>query len=100
MNRNGEILEVEKESPLFYFLTSIQDEVHRFAITYHRKLRSKAMTKSILDDVDGIGEVRKKEIWRKFKTLKRLKEATLEELKEVVPENVAENLLELLGQVH
>lgn len=100
MNRNGEILPIEKESPLFFFLTAIQDEVHRFAITYHKKLRSKAMTKSILDDVEGIGEVRKKEIWKKFKTLKRLKEATLEELKEVVPENVAENLIELLGQVH
>lgn len=100
MNAQGEILEIKKESPLFFFLSAMQDEVHRFAITYHRKLRSKAMTKSILDDVEGIGEVRKKEIWKKFKTLKRLKEATFEELKEVVPENVAENLIELLGQVH
>lgn len=98
LDETGEILEVEKDSALFYFLTNIQDEVHRFAITYHRKLRSKAMNKSILDDIEGIGEVRKKEIWAKFKTLKNLRAASLEEIKTVLPENVAENVYELLRQ--
>lgn len=97
LNRNGEIIEIKKESSLFFFLTSIQDEVHRYAITYHRKLRSKAMNKSILDDIEGIGEVRKKQIWKKYKTIKNLRKATLEELKEFLPANVAENVLELIG---
>ena len=60
MNAEGEILPVERDSSLFFLLTQMQDEVHRFAISYHRKLRGKAMTKSILDEVEGIGEVRKK----------------------------------------
>ena len=98
LNRDGEVIEVKKESSLFFFLTNIQDEVHRYAITYHRKLRSKAMNKSILDDVEGIGEVRKKQIWKKYKTIKNLRQATLEELKEILPTNVAENVLELIGQ--
>ena len=98
MNEFGEVLEIEKDSSLFFFLTNLQDEVHRYAITYHRKLRSKAMNKSILDDIEGIGEVRKKQIWKKFKTIKNLRKATLEELKEILPSNVAENVVELLGQ--
>lgn len=98
LNRDGEVIEVKKESSLFFFLTNIQDEVHRYAITYHRKLRSKAMNKSILDDIEGIGEVRKKQIWKKYKTIKKLRQATLEELKEILPTNVAENVLELIGQ--
>lgn len=70
--------------------------MHRFAISYHRKLRGKAMTKSILDEVEGIGEVRKKEIWKHFKSLKRLKEATIEEIRQVVPEKVAQNIYNIL----
>ncbi|MED9805114.1 MAG: excinuclease ABC subunit UvrC, partial [[Clostridium] innocuum] len=64
MDVNGNILPVKRDSSLFFLLTQMQDEVHRFAISYHRKLRGKAMTKSILDEVEGIGEVRKKEIWK------------------------------------
>ena len=98
MNSDGEVIEINNDSSLFFFLTNIQDEVHRYAITYHRKLRSKAMNKSILDDIEGIGEVRKKQLLNKFKTIKNLRNASLEELKEVLPNNVAENLLELIGQ--
>lgn len=100
MDRNGNILPVERESSLFFLLTQMQDEVHRFAITFHRKLRGKAMTKSILDEVDGIGEVRKKEIWKKFKSLKRLKEASVEEIAEVIPLKVAEDLYQILHTEH
>ena len=96
MDRNGNILPVERESSLFFLLTQMQDEVHRFAISFHRKLRGKAMTKSILDEVDGIGEVRKKEIWKQFKSLKRLKEASVEEIAEVIPLKVAEDLYQIL----
>ena len=96
MDVNGNILPVKRDSSLFFLLTQMQDEVHRFAISYHRKLRGKAMTKSILDEVEGIGEVRKKEIWKHFKSLKRLKEATIEEIRQVVPEYVAQNIYNIL----
>ena len=74
----------------------MQDEVHRFAISYHRRVRNKAMTKSILDEVEGIGEVRKKEIWKHFKSLKRLKEASVEEIAQVIPEKTAITLYNVL----
>ena len=96
MDVNGNILPVKRDSSLFFLLTQMQDEVHRFAISYHRKLRGKAMTKSILDEVEGIGEVRKKEISKHFKSLKRLKEATIEEIRQVVPEKVAQNIYNIL----
>lgn len=96
MDVNGNILPVKRDSSLFFLLSQMQDEVHRFAISYHRKLRGKAMTKSILDEVEGIGEVRKKEIWKHFKSLKRLKEATIEEIRQVVPEKVAQNIYNIL----
>ena len=96
MNAEGEILPVERDSSLFFLLTQMQDEVHRFAISYHRKLRGKAMTKSILDEVEGIGEVRKKEIWKHFKSLKRLKEADVDEIAQVVPRKVAQNIFNIL----
>lgn len=96
MDVEGNILPVPRDSSLFFLLTQMQDEVHRFAISYHRKLRGKGMTKSILDEVEGIGEVRKKEIWKTFKSLKRLKEATVEEIAQVVPLKVAQNIYNIL----
>lgn len=96
MDRNGNIIPVRKDSSLFFLLTQMQDEVHRFAISYHKRLRNKAMTRSILDEVEGIGDVRKKEIWKQFKSLKRLKEATVEEIAQIVPLKVAENIHNLL----
>lgn len=96
MDKEGNIIPVDRSSSLFFLLTQMQDEVHRFAITYHRKLRNKAMTKSILDEVEGIGEVRKKEIWKHFKSMKRLKEATVEEIATVVPKAVAQNIYDVL----
>lgn len=92
MNDNLEEIELNKESSLFFLLTRMQDEVHRFAITYHRKLRNQAMTKSILDTIDGIGPVRKKALNKKYKSMKALKQASLEELAEVIPETVAKSL--------
>lgn len=87
---------LNKEDPLFFMLTRLQDEVHRFAIDYHRKLRSKGMTRSILDEVSGIGDVRKKEIMKHFKSMKALKEATIEQIGEVVPLDVARRLYDRL----
>lgn len=96
MDSDGERYAIDASSPLFFLLTQMQDEVHRFAISYHRRLRSKAMSKSILDEVEGIGEVRKKAIWNHFGSLRKLKAATLEEIESVVPKNVARSIYELL----
>jgi excinuclease ABC subunit C len=70
--------------PLTMFLSTMQDEVHRFAVTYHRLLRQKASTRSILDEIDGIGEKRKKELLKHFGSLKSIKEASEDQLSEVV----------------
>lgn len=96
MDRNGNIIPVPRDSSLFFLLTQMQDEVHRFAISYHRKMRGKAMTKSVLDEVEGIGEVRKKEIWKHFKSLKRLKEASVEEIAQIIPRKSATSLYNVL----
>lgn len=96
MDDRGTIIPIEKEGPLFFLLAQMQDEVHRFAISYHRRLRKKAMTRSILDEVEGLGEVRKKAIWKKFGSLKNLRAASVEEIRTVVPEKVAENIYHLL----
>lgn len=98
MNRDLEIIDVERDSSLFFLLTQMQDEVHRFAISYHKRLRNKAMTKSILDEVEGLGEVRKKDIWREFKTLKNLKEASIDDIAKVIPMKSAIDLYDLLHQ--
>ena len=93
-----EIYEIDKTSDLFHYLTFIQDEVHRFAITYHREIRSKGSISSVLDNIDGIGTVRKKELIKKFGSVKRMSEASLEELSQILPETVAENLKKYLEE--
>ena len=96
MNDKYELLDVKKDTKLFLFLTKVQDEVHRYAITYHRNIKAKGNLSSILDMIPGIGEVRKKELLKKFSSLKKIKEATIEELCEVLPEDVALKLIESL----
>lgn len=83
---------INKRSNIFYLLTRISDEVHRFTINYHRQIRSKGSISSVLDEVEGIGARRKKELLKKYGSLKKIKEASIEELKEILPENVANNL--------
>ncbi|HIR48819.1 MAG TPA: excinuclease ABC subunit UvrC [Candidatus Faecimonas gallistercoris] len=99
MNDKYEILNVSKDSNLFLFLTRIQEEVHRYAITYHRNIKSKGMLASVLDVVPGIGEVRKKELLKRFGSLKKLKEASVEELSEVVSLDIAKNLVSYLQEL-
>ena len=99
MNGNYEILEVEKDSKLFLFLTRIQEEVHRYAITYHRNIKSKGALSSVLDVVPGIGDIRKKELMKKFGSLKKMKEASQEELSNIVGKDVSEKLFEYLKKV-
>ena len=86
------------DSPLFHLLTRMQDEVHRFAITFHKDKRSKGQVKSELDAIKGIGEKTKVVLLRRFKSLKRIREASFEELKAVVGEAKAKALQAGLNQ--
>lgn len=88
---------VDKSSYLFNFLTRMQDEVHRYTITYHKDIRSKGALESILDNISGIGEVRKKKIIKKYKTIDKMREASVAELMEIMPEDVARNFSEYLN---
>ena len=88
---------IDKKSNLFYLLERMQDEVHEFTINYHKQLRSKGSISSILDNVDGIGEKRKKELLKKYKTLNKMCEASIEELEEILPTIVAHNLYNFLN---
>ncbi len=88
---------VPKDSNLFFFLTRMQDEVHRFTINYHRTLRSKKSIKSLLDDVEGIGPKRRKELLKTFGSITKIKEASDEELAKVIPKNVITTLREFLN---
>lgn len=85
-------------SPSLYLVKQVRDEAHRFAITFHRELRRKAMTTSILDEVSGIGPKRKKQILKHFGSFAALKSASLDDIKaaRIVPDNVAEDLFEVL----
>ena len=82
-------IELDKTSNLYRFVASIQEEVHKYAITYHRSLRNKTLTKSLLDDIQGIGEKRKKALLNHFKDIEAIKKATFEELLEVEGMNKA-----------
>ena len=76
-------IELDRTSNLYRFVASIQEEVHNYAISYHRSLRNKSLTKSELDDIQGIGEKRKKALLNHFKDIEAIKKATFEELLEV-----------------
>ena len=90
------IINIDKKSNVFYLLTRIQDEMHRYTINYHRQIRSKGSISSVLDNIPGIGNVRKKELIKKYGSVKRMKEVSVEELKEILPENVAVSLYNFL----
>ena len=88
-----EIIPLKRSSPEFFLLQRIQDEVHRFAITFHRETRSKTSFSSQLDGIEGLGPKRKKELLKNFKSVKNIKEATVEEIiQKGMPKNVAENI--------
>ena len=92
-----ETIKLERNSSEFFLLQRIQDEVHRFAITFHRQLRSKNSFASKLDGIEGLGPKRKKLLLKEFKSLKNIQAASIEEIKAVgIPEKVAENVLQEL----
>ena len=87
-----------KDSNLFVYLYRMQEEVHRFAISYHRNIKNKGMLRSILEDVPGIGEKRRSELLKKFPSINKIKNASLEELSEIIPLDVARGLIEFLNK--
>ena len=97
--QDGE-MPVEINSEGFHLMTRIQDEVHRFAIEYHRSLRSKAQVKSVLDDIPGIGPARRKALMRYFKALEKIRDASVEELMEAesMNEKAARSVYEFFHQ--
>ena len=90
------IVGIKQGTPLFHLLENIQDEVHRFAITFHRDKRSKSQVASALDQIKGIGEKRKTALLKKFKSVNRIKQATVEEIAEVVGMAAAQSIKESL----
>ena len=102
--REEEIFKLGESEPYIFskreetlkILQRLRDEAHRFGITYHRKLRSKRVISSELDKIEGIGEQRKKNLLKKFGSVAEIKKATYEELKEILPERIIENLQKYL----
>ena len=91
-----EVIAIPKDSNVFHYLTKMQDEVHRFTINYHRTIRSKGTIASVLDNIPGIGEKRKKQLIKTFGSVKKMEEASIDELKTVLPEATALLLLDYL----
>ena len=95
INSEGEEIILPNDHALLFFLTRMQDEVHRFAISYHHNLRSKSLSTSFLDQIDGIGPKRKELLLKVFGSLKNIKEAPLDELKQYIPLEIAKKIKEL-----
>lgn len=99
MGDPAEVITLKRNSHSFYLLQRIQDEVHRFAITFHRQTRQKNMFTSILDDVSGIGEKRKRLLLRHFGSIKKMKEASIEDFRGIsIPDNVSRELMQRLQE--
>ena len=89
-------IDIDKRSNLFYLLERMQDEVHNFTISYHRQIRSKGSLSSVLDNIEGIGDKRKTELLKKYRSINKMKEASIDELDKILPHNVSVNLHDFL----
>ena len=99
MNDKFDEIIIDKKSDLFLLLESMQDEVHRFAITFFKKTHSKNTFASILDEIEGLGERRKKVLMENFETIYDIKTTSIEKLKSLgIPQNVSENILNKLNE--
>ena len=90
------VINIDRMSNVFHYLTRMQDEVHRFTINYHRTLRSKGSISSLLDDIEGIGPARKKQLIKEFGSVTKMREASVEEIAKIIPLQVASELKEYL----
>ena len=93
-----EEIKIDKRSDLFLLLTKMQDEVHNFTISYHKNIRSRGALSSVLDNIEGIGEIRKNKLLKKYRTISKMKEASIEELEEVLPKEVAVAFKDFLNE--
>lgn len=100
MDKDFERIDIEPSSKLFFFLANCQDEVHRFAISYHKKLRNRNTYKSLLDDIEGLGPKTKTKLLRKYKTISNLKTLEHDELETILSKNVANRLYNKLREKH
>ncbi len=91
---HNEEIPIDKHSEGFKLITRIQDEAHRFAIEYHRSLRGKTQVRSVLEDIPGVGEARRKALMRHFKSIEEMKNASVEQFAEIpeIPENIAKGI--------
>ena len=96
MDSNYNIINIDRNSNVFHLLTRMQDEVHNYTINYHRQIRSKGSIESVLDNVEGIGNVRKKQLIKKYGSLKKIKEQSIDELESTLPHDVAQKLYNFL----
>ena len=96
IDSNLNVINIDRMSNVFHYLTRMQDEVHRFTINYHRTLRSKGSISSLLDDIEGIGTVRKRQLIKEFGSVSKMREATVEDIAKIVPLNVAQELKDYL----
>ena len=90
---------IEVSNELFLYLTRMQDEVHRFAITYHRNIKSKGSLSSILLNVSGIGDKRRKELLKKYSSIDKIKDASIDDLSTIIPKEVAVDLQKYLNDL-
>ena len=98
IDKAGLKYDLQNNKPLFFLLMRMQDEVHRFAISFHHKLRSKAYKASVLDGIEGLGKRRIEILYRNYASINELKKATLEELQQLLPKNVASRVKERLEE--
>ena len=98
MDKNGNVISLEDNKPLFFLLVRMQDEVHRFAIGFHHQKRGKNFTKSILDDIEGLGDKRKQIVLDHYTDIDMLKKATVEELSQYLPKDVAERIVKKISE--
>lgn len=92
-------ISIKQDNHLFLYLTKMQDEVHRFAISFHRDLKSKGSLESVLSNVSGLGDKRRTALLKKYGSLKKIEEASIDELKSIVPEEIAKNLKKYLKEI-
>jgi excinuclease ABC subunit C len=94
----NQIIDVISDSNLFHLLERIQDEVHRFTISYHKNIRSKGLVSSILDEIPGIGEKTKNMILTKYPDINKLKELSIDDLNKEFNKNIAKNIYEYFNK--
>lgn len=100
LNQKLDPIEIDKHSDVFHLITRIQDEAHRFAVTFHKQLRNKGVFNSILDDVEGIGEKTKQKLLQKYKSVNYIKLASIPDLLELgINRKTAENLMNKLSEM-